>query len=586
MIAKEFDIAVIGGGMSGICAAIAAARGGARVALVQDRPVLGGNASSEIRMHICGASRGGGRKEDRETGILEEILLEHKKHNQYNSYAIFDMILWSKVKDEPNITLFLNTHVKKVNMISDNKIESVFAVQLTTEQDITIKAKLFVDTTGDATIAALSGAEYMLGQEAKSTFNEMYAPDEADDYTMGNSLMFKTVDRGEKVEFVKPKWANTYNEEYLKLRGHKEITSGYWWIELGGKKHRVIEDAEEIRDDLVKAVYGVWDHLKNGGDHGADNLDLEWVGFLPGKRESRRVIGDYILVESDCVNGRIFEDAIAYGGWSLDIHVIDGFRKNDSPPNINIHLKDNYTIPYRCIYSKNIENLFIGGRAISASHVAFSSTRVMGTCSVIGQAIGTAAAMCIEERVMPREFTDIKRLQQQLLRDDCYLPHYKNIDEADHARTAKIYCSSELEGFEGGNVINGVARPFKGNSNKWQSESLVNNPQWLEVQFNETKLIQNIQLKLDSNLAKEVTISLSDKMLAKQEKSVSSTLLKDFKVSCYNNDELIYAWKVKGNYQRLINLKLPEKAECTKVKIDCYATNGSDTASIFEVRVY
>ncbi len=584
MINKKFDVAVVGGGLSGICAAIAAARGGVSVALIQDRPVLGGNASSEIRMHICGASRGGGRKNDRETGIIEEILLEHKKRNQFNSYAIFDMILWEKVTQEPNITLFLNTHVKAIT-IDNWSISSVIAFQLTTEKSINIAAKIFVDATGDAMVAALAGAKYMIGQEAQETFNEKYAPQKADEYTMGSSLLFKSVDRGEKVEFIKPVWANTYTEEDLALRKHDDVKSGYWWIELGGAAQKVIEDAEEIRDNLLKAVYGVWDHIKNGGDHGADNLDLDWVGFLPGKRESRRVVGDYILIENDCVTGKIFDDAIAYGGWSLDMHVMGGFEKSENPPNVGIHLQDNYTIPYRCIYSKNIFNLFVGGRAISASHVAFSSTRVMGTCAVVGQAIGTAAAMCIKDEVLPKNIRSVAKLQQQLLKDDCYLPYFKNTDMLDKALNSMIYCSSELEGYEATNVINGVARPFNGKSNCWKSESL-RTSQWIELDLSSKVKIQEVQLKLDSNLEKEITISMFEKMLAKQEKGVPATLLKDFKVMCYNDNDVVHEWKVTGNYQRVVNLKVGKKITCTTIRVECYASNGAESATIFEIRVY
>ena len=386
MINENYDIAVIGGGMAGLCAAIGAAREGSRTVLLHDLPVLVGNASSEIRMHICVADYHAARANARETGILEEILLEHKHRNPENSFAIFDAILWEKAAFQENLTLRLNTRVTEV-LTEGQKICGVKAVQMTTEKTMTISAHIFVDATGDGFVAAMAGADTESGREGKEVYGETYAPDETDSYTMGNSLMFKARDMGHPVPFVRPFWADVYTEDDMKNRSHREISSGYWWIELGGGTQDVIADGEEIRDELLKAMYGVWDHIKNGGDHGAENYELEWVGFLPGKRESRRIMGDYVLKEQDCKSAARFADTVAYGGWPMDVHVIEGFRKKNEEANVFLKLDDVYAIPYRAYYSRNIQNLMMAGRDISCSHMAFASTRVMGTCAVGGQGI-------------------------------------------------------------------------------------------------------------------------------------------------------------------------------------------------------
>lgn len=335
---KIYEVIVVGGGMAGVCAAIASARTGACTALIQDRPVLGGNASSEIRMHICGATHHGHRENARETGILEEILLENRSRNPQHSFSIFDTVLWEKVRQEEKLELYLNTRVTDVET-ADGRILNLKAHQLTTEKEFILEGTLYMDCTGDGMIAARAGASVRQGREGRIEFGETYAPDEPDTGTMGNSLMFRAVDMGKPVPFKRPQWAYEYSEEDLAYRGHSDysskmqnydIESGYWWIELGGTQN-TIDDAEEIRDELLKTLYGVWDHIKNKGDHGAENYALDWVQFLPGKRESRRIEGDYILREQDLLEGRVFEDTVAYGGWPMDMHPPQGFLFGGDP---------------------------------------------------------------------------------------------------------------------------------------------------------------------------------------------------------------------------------------------------------------
>ena len=583
-INKSYDVVVVGGGISGICTAISSARHGAKVALIHNRPVLGGNASSEIRMHICGADSHGHRINARETGILEEILLENRMVNQQDSYSVFDTILWEKVHFQKNIDLFLNTHMTEVVM-EDNSIKSIKAEQLTTEKKFEFQAKIYVDSTGDGTLAYLSGAEYMIGREGKEVFGEQYAPDESDNITMGNTLLFTTVDIGKPITFKKPVWANTYTEKDLNRRDHGAKGHNYWWIELGGDELDIVFDGEEIRDELLRAVYGVWDHIKNGGDHGAENYALDWIGFLPGKRESRRIVGDYILKENDLLEGKIYEDAVAYGGWPMDMHVVGGLRTQLEPTTM-IELDDVYSIPYRSLYSKNIDNLMIGGRAISASHMAFGSTRVMATCAVVGQAIGTASAMAIEKGCLPRELLNyVKELQQKLLKDDAYIPGCKNEYEKDIARLAKVTASSYIVGAEPENIINGYSRKIGNDENCWISKEMQSSGEWISFEFNSRIKPTQIDIRFDSNLSNEIMLTLFHSEVESQLKGIPKELVKDYDIEFYNYDELMYVENVRDNYLRHRIHKLNNSIICNKIKIKVISTNGDTYARIFEVRV-
>ncbi|MBL4934497.1 FAD-dependent oxidoreductase [Clostridium sp. YIM B02515] len=580
---KDYEVIVIGGGMAGVCAAIASAREGAKTALVNNRPVLGGNASSEIRMHICGADYHGFRQNARETGIIEEILLDNKRVNRSNSFSILDTILWEKTRFQENLDLYLNTHITSL-IKEEDKIVSVIGEQLTTEKVFQLNGQVFIDATGDGTIAYLSGAEYMSGREGKKVFGEKYAPDEPDNHTMGNTLLFTAIDMGKKVDFVKPEWANTYKEEDLAYREHHEINSGYWWIEIGGDNLEVIQDGEQIRDELLKAVYGVWDHIKNSGHHNADNFALDWVGFLPGKRESRRIVGDYILREQDLFAGRIFEDAIAYGGWPMDMHTVGGIRTRREP-NDFIMMEDLYTIPYRSIYSKNIGNLMLAGRDISASHMAFGSTRVMATCAVIGQAAGTAAAMCTEKKILPRGLNEhISELQQKLMKDDCFIPGFKNEDKDDQALSAKVSASSFLENCEPENIINGCPRTVKDQINAWIAKSSDKAP-WIELAFQNRVSPKEIRIKFDSNLSKEIMVSMTHSVRERQQEGTPKEIVKDYDIEFYDKEILVGKREIRDNHRRL-SCTMVDNISCDKIRVKPLSTWGAEQISIYEIRVY
>ena len=606
----EYDVVVIGGGMSGICAALAAARHGARTALVHDRHVLGGNASSEIRMHICGASENLAKPDLEESGILHEIMLDNKSRNDYYNFSIWDMVLFSTVKRQKNLTVYLSTAMESCEMGEGSTIRSIDAYQLTTETHWKISGKVFIDCTGNATLGYYAEAEFRTGSEGRDEFGEPDAPGQPNKERMGNTLLFKAVDRGHPVAFKKPDFARTFTEEELKYRTHSAVhgaqikgevdkayvrmtsfsTSsvdyGYWWIELPGETDDIIDEYEQIRDELVSCIYGIWDHLKNGGDHGAENYDLEWVGMLPGSREGRRLIGDYILNENDILSNRQFEDAVAYGGWPMDIHTAKGLYDFDELPSRVISFDGAYTIPYRSYYSKNISNLMMAGRDISASKMAMGSTRVMGTCAVGGQAVGTAGALCIKYDCDPRGAQEhMRELQQMLLKDDAYIPGIWNEDPKDLARRAKVTATSAREGCPPENVINGISRDEDGHRNLWISGKGRTEGEMLTLHLADRQPVSEVHLTFDSNFHYPIKITLSRKRQAQQRIGVPPELIRDYTVTLWQGDKKAAKQTVTENVQRKNIVTFPT-TECDRVTVMVHKTNGSNEAHIYEIRVY
>jgi len=422
------DLVVVGGGMAGACCAITAARAGARVVLVQDRPVLGGNASSEVRLWVLGATAhmGNNNRWAREGGVIDEILVENLWRNREGNPVIFDTILLEKACAEPRLTLLLNTAVMGVR--KDGRRLS--AVQAFCSQNSTryeIEGQLFCDASGDGSVAYLAGASYRMGAEDAREFGEKFAPDpEAYGELLGHTVYFYSRDSGKPVEFVPPSYALKDITAIPRWRnvGPKQHGCTYWWFEWGGRLDTV-HDTEKIKWELWRVVYGVWNFIKNSGRYPeARNMTLEWVGLIPGKRESRRFVGDYMLTQHDIIEQRQFGDAVSFGGWSIDLHPADGVY-SPRPPCDQWHSRGVYQIPYRCLYSKDVPNLFLAGRIISVSHVAFGSTRVMATCASAAQAAGMAAATCAARNLLPRDLTNPKRmreLQRDLQRSGQHIP--------------------------------------------------------------------------------------------------------------------------------------------------------------------
>jgi len=447
----ESDLIVVGGGMSGVCCSLTAARAGIQVTLVQDRPVLGGNASSEVRLWILGATShmGNNNRWAREGGIIDEILVENMYRNKEGNPIILDTILLEKVTDEQNIKLLLNTSVYEVEKSSDTEIKSVtgFCSQNSTKYNL--KAPLFCDASGDGIVAFQAGAPFRMGAESPEEFDEGFAPD-VEDYgeLLGHSMYFYTKDVGERVDFVAPSYALKNVDELPRIRNYQLQEDGckLWWVEYGGRLD-TIHQSEEIKWEIWRFIYGLWDYVKNSGEYPeAETLTLEWVGTIPGKRESRRFEGDYMLHQKDVVEQRNHYDAVAYGGWSLDLHPADGIY-SDKPGCNQWHSKGVYQIPYRCYYSRSIDNLFLAGRIISTSHVAFGSSRVMATCSHGAQAVGMAAAIATERHLKPADLAgkdEIKVLQNELNIRGQSIPGVPIQDDRNLVNTAEITASSKL----------------------------------------------------------------------------------------------------------------------------------------------
>ncbi|GAB4029930.1 FAD-dependent oxidoreductase [Spirosoma gilvum] len=443
------DLVVTGGGLAGVCCAITAARAGIRVILVQDRPVLGGNSSSEVRLWVLGATShmGNNNRWAREGGVIDELLLENLYRNPEGNPLIFDTILLEKVVSEPNITLLLNTMVYEVEKSAPDTISSLKAYCSQNSTAYELVAPLFCDASGDGVVGFQSGAAFRMGAESQEEFGEKFAPTAEYGELLGHSLYFYTKDTGRPVRFVPPSYALddiTKIPRYRRFNA-QEYGCQLWWIEYGGRLDTV-HDTEVIKWELWKVVYGVWNYIKNSGKFPeADTMTLEWVGQIPGKRESRRFEGDYMLRQQDVVEQRSHPDAVAFGGWSIDLHPADGVF-SEKPGCNQWHSKGIYQIPYRCLYSQNISNLFLAGRIISASHVAFGSSRVMATGAHVAQAVGMAASLCANDNLLPRDLTAPDRmhtLQQELLKAGQHIPCLHLHDSQDLTQQAQLTASSE-----------------------------------------------------------------------------------------------------------------------------------------------
>tara|TARA_R110000868_G_scaffold2277_11_gene17058 strand:+ start:1814 stop:3751 length:1938 start_codon:yes stop_codon:yes gene_type:complete len=582
----ETDVLIAGGGMAGICAALAAARNGSKVILIQDRSRLGGNASSEIRMHISGASQL--NQIWRETGILEELVLTEAVQNPQRSYEMWDFILYDKLISEENITLLLDTALYNAEVV-DGKINQIKALCSPTEEISVIKAKFYADCTGDATLAAQAGAQYMRGREAKSKWGESLAVDIEDQKTMGNSLLFTAKKYDKSMPYTPPKWARKYTTKDFLHRNISTYEYGYWWLELGGEID-IVRDGQQNRKDLLAVLFGVWDYIKNSGNHpDSENWALDSIGMIPGKRESRRVEGDYIMKQEDVQAATLFEDRVAYGGWPLDDHPPGGMDTTGEVPYVSIPLKGPYSIPFRSLYSKNINNLLVAGRNISVSHVALSSTRVMATCSTLGQAIGTAMDYCNKNGMLPTELGNsaehIKILQQVLLRQDQALLGVKNEDKNDLARSAKISASSETEDGRAINIIDGYNREVgDGNTHKWCA-NMENGEQWILLSWKKPVKINKIQLIFDTGLDRFLRLSAQDWVNDNQIRGQQPETVADYSIEVKgkNIDKVLLINE--NNYLRLVNHSF-NPVEIKQLKISVKRTNGDSLAKIFEVRCY
>ncbi|MFC2076022.1 FAD-dependent oxidoreductase [candidate division KSB1 bacterium] len=584
------DLVIVGGGLAGVTAALAAARHGLSVVLVQDRPVLGGNSSSEIRIDPQGANWAGNRPNQREGGVIEELQIESHVKNPQRCAKLWDFTLWEALyREAPRVTVLLNTTMTGCRL-RRGEIEQITALQFHTETEFTIGGKFFLDSSGDGVLGYRAGNPFRSGREARSEFDEPLAPAEPSPYVQGSTLMFTARDMGQPMPFTPPDWAYDYpTEESLPINhwAMEQITYGYTWIEWGGLggAEGIIHDDDTIREELLKVLFGAWDHIKNHGDHGADNYAIDWFGFLPGRRESRRLVGAYTLTQNDLAEAKVFDDEIAHGGWPIDSHQPEGFRAKSV--NKAYPLDKAYSIPLRCLYSQEIPNLFFAGRDISASHIALSSTRVMATCSLLGQAVGTAAALCQEKGTTPNTLseTDIETLKQSLLRDDIFLIGTTHSDPLDLARDSKVTAGSNRDSCEPARVIDGRARNWGEELHLWASTSLDPRHAWIQLDLGASHNLGEIQLAFDTNYTRPLTFSLDDRLHRKMASGPQPETVKDFDISIRKDGSWSKAAEIRDNYQRLRRVDL-DGLPGDAVRIDVRQTNGLDHARIFEIRCY
>ena len=567
----EVDVCVVGGGMAGLIAAMAAARGGAKTLLVHDRPVLGGNASSEVRMWICGAHG----RDNKEAGILEEIQLENCYRNPTQIYSIWDSVLYEKAAFCPNLKLLLNTTCNSGQMAA-GRLESITAWQLTSQIWHTIYAKLFIDCSGDSILAPISGALLRVGRESREEFGEDIEPALADNRTMGNSLLLQLRQTDSPVPFIAPKWAYQFRSPSdLPNRNPSVRGDNFWWMEIGGLCD-TIRDADVIRDELVRVGYGVWDYLKNHHPKKQEHekWTLEWMGMLPGKRENRRYVGDHILTQNDIRDGGKFDDMIAYGGWSMDDHHPAGLLYSGKPT-IFHPAPAPYGIPYRCLYSKNVANLMFAGRNISTTHAALSSTRVMGTTSLLGQAAGTAAAMCIRDGCDPRGLLSgrVAELQSRLMDDDQWLP----------GRARKLSQLTRSATFEGRGDVeslrDGYDRPSEKETHAWDAKP----GDTVTVKWSQSVHVGGLRLVLDSDLNQHKRMPCSVPLKGNQG-GVPASMLRRFRIEAMDDcGTWGTVYRESCNYQRLV--RIPLQLRTSAIRLVPEQTWGAAEMRIFSLDV-
>jgi hypothetical protein len=641
MNTEDCELLIAGGGMSGVGCAVAAARLGRRVILCQDRSVLGGNASSEVRMHIVGATglRGGVALETelREGGIMEEIRLALAVGNPQRSASMLDLVLYDLCRREPNLQLLLNTTVDGAEVI-DEEIKSVTATRGSTEDRFRITAQVFVDCTGDGRLGAEAGAAFRFGRESTAEFGEALGAPTADGKTLGSTIMFQARKFDRPMPFVAPPWVRKFKETDFKLRPYGQPQSdlgleyGYWWAEWGGELN-TLKDNETIRDELLAITLGVWNYVKNESALDVSHWALDWFGFLPGKRESRRFVGRHVLTEHDVMQSTAFADAIAFGGWPVDTHPPEGVDAPELAPCTQHHLPFLYDIPVRSCVATSPKNLMFAGRNISATHIAFATTRVMATCAAIGQGVGTAAAVALAEGITPAELTERPelwpRVQQQLLRDDCYLVGARNEDQEDLVlRAAEVVAASAQSGAEAELVRSGQTRAVHGrpetsaagaNTNlwedvldhvesgeesvaavtcappdrarpglhRWMSAPADGLPASIEVRWDEAVVLGEVALVFDTGLHRLLTLSGADAYTAKMQwGQPQEETVRDYTLEVKIDGEWKSLCAVTGNYQRLRRHRFDSGLRVSALRVTVNATNGIDHARIMEIRAY
>ena len=576
----SFDLIVAGAGVAGITAAITAARYGLKTALINDRTYLGGNGSIEGSVTLEGAAHRG----HHETGIIYEI-----KNVRENEHIPWSDVFERFVSKEKNLSVFSNMLILNAET-ENNNITEIYAVSTEDLNEHKFNATMYVDGTGDGWLGYYAGASYRIGREADFQHNEEFAPSSADGNTMSGCAtrtvtdMTDTIcsyfaeDCGEENGFIAPDWALKLPEGDALGRKPEYIDRGHWWLEMPNDYDDVWE-SEFVRDSMFRMATGYFHWLKNSWEHKerAKSYKLKALGTYNAKRESRRLIGDYILTENDYDGNANFEDAVCYSGWNIDVHHVKGiFSGAEGEFTLNRRVPIT-PIPLRCLYSKNIDNLFMVGRCISVSHIGLGPVRVQLTGATMGQAVATAAYLCKKYKATPREIGEkhIDELQQLLLKDGMSIPNVFNHDPLDLARGCTVTADSYIKGGEPQNVINGKTRLTDGDCHAWISKG--NLPQSITLSLNEEKVISQVRITLEMPFD-----SYQQCFLPAPE---PREMLADFKIEVESFGKWITVGEVSNNIQRLVISDFnPLKA--TKVRVTAIKAKSTDKAIIPEIRIY
>lgn len=576
----SYDLIVAGGGVAGVVTAITAARYGLKTALINDRPVLGGNGSIEGSVTLEGSAHIGYH----ETGVIFEI--KNVRESEH--------ITWSEAFErftsaEKLLTVYSDMLIYDAET-ENGKITDIYALNTNDLSEYRFSAEQYADCTGDGWLGYYADAAYRVGREASFQHNEEFAPKCADSNTMsgcatetvtdfGDTICsYLAYDTGSPVEFKAPEWAFKLPEGDELGREPAYLDRGHWWLEMPNDYDDIWE-SEFVRDSMLRMAAGYFDWLKNSWTHKerAANYALSAFGKYNAKRESRRLIGDYIMTENDFDGSAQFPDAVCHSGWNIDVHHVGGiFSGKEGEFTLNRRVPIT-PIPLRCLYSVNISNLFMAGRCISVSHIGLGPTRVQLTCATMGQAVATAAYLCKSYSVSPREIDTqhIDELQQLLIKDGISIPGVFNHDNGDLARTAEVSASSFTENGRPENVINGRTRATDGEPYAWISKEGF--PQDITLSLSEPAEISEIRLTLDIPFNKYTQCFNP----APEHKS----LLTDFYAQVLSDGEWIKVAEVKNNIQRLVSLKF-DKIKAESVKITVNSVLNGNFAVIPEIRIY
>lgn len=430
-----YDLVVVGAGIGGICAAVSAARFGCRVALVNDRLIPGGNNSSEIRVHL------GGHIEMPPYTALGRMQREfgHSTFGNAQPASNYeDNRKMAFIENQEGLDYFPGWRAVRVSMKEGGLIESVIVRNVETGREMKLSAPLFSDCTGDGNLGYMAGADWMMGREGRDEYGESLAPEHGDKRTMGASVQWYSVEGG-RSSFPEFRYGMEFNEENCRA-----VTMGEWTWETGMDRDQIWE-AERIRDYGLLVIYSNWSYLKNHYSGKAEyaSRELGWVAYTAGKRESRRLVGDYVLKQDDVDKHVFHEDASFTTTWHFDLHFPDPENSRLFPGNEFIAAtRDNliypYAVPYRVLYSRNVNNLFMAGRNISVTHVTLGSTRLMRTIGMMGEVVGMAASICKSHEALPRDvyqryLPELKSLMKRgAARTDIELPDNQHFNEGDY----------------------------------------------------------------------------------------------------------------------------------------------------------